>query len=100
MQAVVTKVTADFDRWTLMQANEPLIVQLQANWRGLLVRRPFQDRLAYLRSNQDRAVKLQATWKGYQQRKAYQERLAFLRQQAAVALRVSPCNYCTKCMWH
>ena len=93
-QNVVTKVTADYDRWTLMQSNEPLIVQLQSYWRGTLVRRPYQERLNYLQSNQDKAVRLQAYWKGYQQRKAYQERLAFLKRQAAVALRVSPSNYC------
>lgn len=87
---MVTKVTADFDRWTLMQANEPLIMQLQAKWRGFLVRRPYQDRLRYLQSHQEQAVKLQAYWKGHQQKKAYQERLTFLKEQAAVALRVSP----------
>lgn len=92
MQSVVTKVTADFDRWTLMQANEPVIVQLQAQWRGALVRRPYQERLSYLSSHQDKAVQLQAYWKGYQQKKAYQERLAFLKRQAAVALRVSATN--------
>ena len=89
VQAVVTKVTADFDRWTLMQANEPLIVHLQATWRGVMVRRPYQDRLNYLQSHQEQAVKLQAYWKGHQQKKAYKERLAFLKQQAAVALRVN-----------
>ena len=72
-----------------MQANEPLVVQLQAQWRGMLVRKPYQERLGYLHSQQDQTVKLQAYWKGYQQRKAYQERLDFLKRQAAVALRVS-----------
>ena len=86
---MVTKVTADFDRWTLMQSNEPLIVQLQAHWRGILVRRPYQERLSYLQSHKDKAVQLQAHWKGYQQRKAYKERLDFLKRQAAVAVRVS-----------
>ncbi len=86
---MVTKVTADFDRWTLMQANEPLIVQLQARWRGNLVRQPYQERLSYLRSHQDEAVRLQAYWKGFKQRKAYQERLEFLKKQAAVVVRVS-----------
>ena len=87
-QAVVTKVTADYDRWTLMEANEPLIVQLQAHWRGALVRRPFQDRLEYLRKHEAQAVVLQTHVKGYQQRKAYQSRLEFLRKQAAIAVRV------------
>ena len=88
LQAVVTKVTADYDRWTLMQANEPLIIQLQAHWRGVIVRKPFQERLAYLQSNKDKAIRLQAYWKGYRQRKAYRERMNFLKLQAAVAIRV------------
>ena len=72
-----------------MQANEPLIVQLQARWRGTLVRQPYQERLSYLRSHQDKAVRLQAYWKGYKQRKAYQERLEYLKKQVAVVVRVS-----------
>ena len=71
-----------------MEANEPLIVQLQAHWRGALVRRPFQDRLEYLRKHEAQAVLLQAHVKGYQQRKAYQDRLEFLRKQAAIIVRV------------
>ncbi len=41
-QAVVTKVTADYDRWALLKANEPLITQLQAHWKGALIRREFR----------------------------------------------------------
>ena len=71
-----------------MEANEPLIVQLQAHWRGGLVRRPFQKRVAYLREHKDQAVTLQAHWKGYRQRKDYRERLEFLKKQAAIAVKV------------
>ena len=88
VQAVVTKVTADYDRWTLMEANEPLIVQLQACWRGALVRKPFRERMGFLRDHKEQAVTLQAHWKGYRQRNAYKERLEFLKQQAAVAVKV------------
>ena len=71
-----------------MEANEPLIVQLQACWRGALVRKPFRERVNYLRDHKDQTVTLQAHWKGYRQRKAYRERLEFLKQQAAVAVKV------------
>lgn len=77
-----------------MEANEPLIVQLQACWRGALVRKPFKERLTYLRDHKDQAVKLQAQWKGYRQRKAYKERLEFLKQQAAVAVKVTQSVVC------
>ena len=72
-----------------MEANEPLIVQLQAHWRGALVRRPFVDRLKYLQDHQKEAVALQAHWKGFKQKKAYQERLEFLKKQTAIAVKVS-----------
>lgn len=62
MQSVVTKVTADFDRWALLKANEPLITLLQAMWRSILVRRVFRERLQYLRENEPSAVKLQVNW--------------------------------------
>ena len=88
---MVTKVTADYDRWTLMKANEPLIVQLQSHWRGALVRRPFRERMEYLRAHEAQAVQLQAHWKGYQQRKAYQDRLQYLQQQAATVVMVCVC---------
>ena len=88
IQSVITKVTADFDRWTLLEANEPLVVQLQARWRGILVRKAFQARLQYLRENEGSAVALQANWRGYRQRKAYKERLAYLNDQAAIAVKV------------
>ena len=88
IQSAITKVTADFDRWTLLEANTPLVVQLQARWRGMLVRRTYQARLQYLRDNADSAVALQAHWRGYRQRKAYQERLAYLNGQAATAVKV------------
>ena len=87
----MTKVTADYDRWTLMKANEPLIVQLQSHWRGALVRRPFRERMEYLRAHEAQAVQLQAHWKGYQQRKAYQDRLQYLQQQAATVVMVCVC---------
>ena len=89
-QAVVTNVTADYDRWALLKANEPLITQLQAHWKGALIRRAFSSRLDYLRAHEQQAVTLQAQWKGFQQRKSYQERLEFLKNQMAIALKVCP----------
>ncbi|XP_064390864.1 ras GTPase-activating-like protein IQGAP1 isoform X3 [Halichondria panicea] len=88
IQAVVTKVTADYDRWTLMQANEPLIIQIQARVRGARERRPYKERLEFLSSRQEDTVKLQAAWKGFKQRKAYTERLDYLSKQTAVAVKI------------
>ena len=59
LQVVVTKVTADFDRWTLLVSNEPLIIQLQARIRGNQRRKSFLSRLDFLGAHENQAVKLQ-----------------------------------------
>ncbi|XP_065909989.1 ras GTPase-activating-like protein IQGAP1 [Dysidea avara] len=78
IQTVVTKVTADFDRWALLKSNEPLVTLLQAMWKSILVRRAFRARLQYLRDNEASATKMQAYWRGYKQRVAFQERMKHL----------------------
>lgn len=88
IQVIVTKVTADYDRWTLLKSNEPLIIHLQSCWRGIVVRRVYRDRLEYLRAHEKEVVVLQAHLKGYLQRKAYQERLAFLRDQTPAIVKI------------
>lgn len=107
---VVTKVTADYDRWTLLKSNEPLIIQLQARIRGDQCRKIFLSRLDYLRAHEQQAIVLQvygvqcvvnivlhtaynyeflqSHWKGSKQKKSYQERLDYLTSQAAVAVKV------------
>ena len=82
-------MTADYDRWALLKSNEPLIVNLQAHWRAILVRRKFIERLDYLKSHETEVIKLQAQWKGFTQRKAYQERLALLKGNVHVVVLVS-----------
>jgi Ras GTPase-activating-like protein IQGAP1 len=88
IQVVVTKVTADFDRWTLLKSNEPLITQLQARIRGTQCRKSFLSRLDFLGAHEKQAVALQAHWKGSKQRKAYRERLAFLNSQATASVKL------------
>ena len=88
IQNVVTKVTADYDRWALLKANEPLVVQLQARWRGISVRKAYHSRLQYLRDNESSVVAIQARWKGYRQQKAYRERLDYLKRQMDVVVKV------------
>lgn len=58
-QVVVTKVTADYDRWALLKSNEPLIIQLQARLRGAKCRRAFSSRVDYLKAHEEQAVQLQ-----------------------------------------
>ena len=87
----MTKVTADFDRWALLKANEPLIVSLQSHWRGALVRRPFIKRMDYLKSHEKEAVKLQAQWRGFKQRTAYKERKELLVNSIHIVVKVSVC---------
>lgn len=58
-QMVVTKVTADYDRWTLLKSNEPLITLLQARLRGRQCRNSFLSRMDYLKAHEQQAVTLQ-----------------------------------------
>lgn len=92
MQVVVQRVTADYDRWALLKANEPLVVDLQARWKGVLVRRAFSSRLQFLRDHEAEAVKLQAQWKMCRQRKAYRERLQYLNELTAQTIKVGGCG--------
>eukprot|EP00079_Xenopus_tropicalis_P032482 XP_017946253.1 PREDICTED: ras GTPase-activating-like protein IQGAP2 [Xenopus tropicalis] len=79
IQLVVGKITADYNREQLWMANENLIILLQAQIRGYLLRKAFNERKAYLHKQEPSAVKLQACWKGYKQRKSYTDRLKLLQ---------------------
>ncbi|XP_021235256.1 ras GTPase-activating-like protein IQGAP2 isoform X7 [Numida meleagris] len=88
IQNIVGQVTADYNREQLWLANESLIVQLQAQARGFLVRRNFQDRKAYLQNQEPSAIKIQAFWKGFKQRKSYVDRLKVLQSNVAAVVKI------------
>ncbi|XP_072215193.1 ras GTPase-activating-like protein IQGAP2 isoform X3 [Excalfactoria chinensis] len=88
IQNIVGQVTADYNRKQLWLANESLIVQLQAQARGFLVRRNFQDRKAFLRNQEPSAIKIQAFWKGFKQRKSYVDRLKVLQSNVAAVVKI------------
>ncbi|KAM9328922.1 LOW QUALITY PROTEIN: ras GTPase-activating-like protein IQGAP2 [Gastrophryne carolinensis] len=79
IQDVVGKITADYNREQLWMANENLITLLQAQIRGYLTRKAFQERKAFLQHQEPQVIKIQASWKGYKQRKSYTDRLKFLQ---------------------
>uniref|UniRef100_A0A663N2I5 IQ motif containing GTPase activating protein 2 n=1 Tax=Athene cunicularia TaxID=194338 RepID=A0A663N2I5_ATHCN len=60
IQSIVGQVTADYNREQLWLANENLIVELQAQARGFLVRKNYQERKAYLQNQEPSKV----TWLG------------------------------------
>ncbi|XP_065836977.1 ras GTPase-activating-like protein IQGAP1 [Oscarella lobularis] len=88
IQAIVSEVSADFDRETLLKSKEPLIVQLQARVRGVLIRRKFRERLRYLREQESQVIKLQANWKGARQRKVFKDRLHYLADNTAAIVKI------------
>ncbi|XP_042681906.1 ras GTPase-activating-like protein IQGAP2 isoform X4 [Centrocercus urophasianus] len=88
IQNIVGQVTADYNREQLWLANESLIVQLQAQARGFLVRRNFQERKAYLQNQEPSAIKIQAFWKGFKQRKSYVDRLKVLQSNVAAIVKI------------
>uniref|UniRef100_A0A663N2A6 IQ motif containing GTPase activating protein 2 n=1 Tax=Athene cunicularia TaxID=194338 RepID=A0A663N2A6_ATHCN len=55
----IREVTADYNREQLWLANENLIVELQAQARGFLVRKNYQERKAYLQNQEPSAIKIQ-----------------------------------------
>ncbi|XP_053303934.1 ras GTPase-activating-like protein IQGAP2 isoform X2 [Spea bombifrons] len=79
IQAIIGKITADYNREQLWMANENLIILLQAQIRGYLLRKAFKERKDYLHQQEPYAIKLQASWKGYKQRKSYTGRLKVLQ---------------------
>ncbi|XP_064295390.1 ras GTPase-activating-like protein IQGAP2 isoform X5 [Phalacrocorax carbo] len=88
IQSIVGQVTADYNREQLWLANENLIVQLQAQARGFLVRKNYQERKAYLQNQEPSAIKIQAFWKGFKQRKNYVDRLNVLRGNVAAIVKI------------
>ncbi|KAM4810421.1 ras GTPase-activating-like protein IQGAP2 [Rhinophrynus dorsalis] len=79
IQIITGKITADYNREQLWMANESLIILLQAQMRGYLVRKAYKERKEFLHAQEPSAIKLQASWKGYKQRKSYTDRLKLLQ---------------------
>ncbi|XP_010157888.1 PREDICTED: ras GTPase-activating-like protein IQGAP2 isoform X1 [Eurypyga helias] len=88
IQSIVGQVTADYNREQLWLANENLIVQLQAQARGFLIRKNYQERKAYLRNQEPSAIKIQAFWKGFKQRKSYVDRLKVFQGNVAAIVKI------------
>ncbi|XP_074425802.1 ras GTPase-activating-like protein IQGAP2 isoform X5 [Larus michahellis] len=88
IQNIVGQVTADYNREQLWLANEKLIVQLQAQARGFLVRKNYKERKAYLQNQEPSAIKIQACWKGFKQRKSYVDRLKVLQGNVAAVVKI------------
>lgn len=88
IQSLVSTASADFDRETLLKSKEPLIVQLQARVRGVLLRRKFKDRLRYMKSQEATVVKLQANWKGMKQRRQFKDRKTYMTDNLAAIVKV------------
>ncbi|KAM8814731.1 ras GTPase-activating-like protein IQGAP3 [Rhynchonycteris naso] len=88
IQSAVTKVTAAHDRQQLWKANVGLVVQLQALFRGFLVRQKFAEHLHFLRTWLPAVIKIQAHWRGYRQQKKYLERLQYLKANVDAIIKI------------
>jgi len=42
-----------------MQSNEPLIVKLQANWKGYLARKAYKERRTFIKEHLPAIIKIQ-----------------------------------------
>ncbi|KAJ6669822.1 hypothetical protein lerEdw1_000371, partial [Lerista edwardsae] len=88
IQNIVGQITSDYNREQLWFANEDLIIQLQAQARGFLVRKKYKERKAYFQSQEPSVIKIQASWKGYKQKKAYSERLEMLQRNVSSIIKI------------
>ncbi|XP_014377011.1 ras GTPase-activating-like protein IQGAP2 isoform X3 [Alligator sinensis] len=88
IQKIVGQVTADYNREQLWLANENLIVQLQAQARGFLIRKSYKERKTYLQNQEPSVIKIQAFWKGHKQRKSYTNRLQVLKGDIAAIIKI------------
>lgn len=88
IQNIVSQITSDYNREQLWFANEDLIIQLQAQARGFLVRKKYKERKAYFQSQEPSVIKIQASWKGYKQRKAYSQRLEMFQKNVASVIKI------------
>ncbi|XP_004480659.2 ras GTPase-activating-like protein IQGAP3 isoform X1 [Dasypus novemcinctus] len=88
IQAAVTKVTAAYDRHQLWKANIGFVIQLQARFRGFLVRQKFAERSHFLRTWLPAIIRIQAHWRGRRQRKIYLERLQYLKANVDAVIKI------------
>ena len=56
---MVSRQTAEYDRWAYMQSNEPMIVKLQAHWKGYLERKAYKERLHFMKEQLPAIIKIQ-----------------------------------------
>ena len=89
IQHILTRVTGDYNRQKLLEANEHVVIQLQARWRGILLRREFNQRMQYLRDQRPHIVKIQANLKRQLQRKKYLDRVNYLKANEKAVITVS-----------
>ncbi|XP_013411467.1 ras GTPase-activating-like protein IQGAP1 [Lingula anatina] len=88
IQNIVTEVTAGHNRELLFAANEPFIVKIQAQIRGYLVRKQYNDRLDFMKTQLPAITKIQAWYRGNKQKQKYQTRLAELKEGEPAAVKI------------
>lgn len=88
IQSTISGVTAAYNREQLWNANEALIVKLQARCRGYLVRKEFSNRMNFLKKQVPAILAIQSHWRGYKQKVAFQDRLQYLRDHEAEAVKI------------
>ncbi|XP_043932308.1 ras GTPase-activating-like protein IQGAP1 [Protopterus annectens] len=86
--STISGVTAAYNREQLWNANETLIVKLQARCKGYLVRKEFSNRMNFLKKQVPAIIAIQSQWRGYKQKKAFQDRLQYLRHHETEAVKI------------
>ncbi|XP_072038418.1 ras GTPase-activating-like protein IQGAP1 isoform X2 [Amphiura filiformis] len=88
VQAILTRVTADYDRGLLFKANEDKIVLLQSHTRGVLARKAYQERLDFIKRQLPAIIRIQSWFKGRKQRQAYSDRVNYMKEHEEQAVKI------------
>uniref|UniRef100_A0A8C8HI21 IQ motif containing GTPase activating protein 2 n=1 Tax=Oncorhynchus tshawytscha TaxID=74940 RepID=A0A8C8HI21_ONCTS len=72
-------LTAEYNREQLWFANEALVTQLQASWKGYKQRKMYKDRMNVLQSNVGTVIKLQSFLKMWRAKSKYSQRLQYFK---------------------
>ncbi|XP_056142140.1 ras GTPase-activating-like protein IQGAP3 [Lampris incognitus] len=88
IQAGLSSVTAAHSRECQWKASEDLLVQLQAQSRGFLLRQRLGARLHFLNTQLPAVIRIQSHWRRYVQQRAYRQRLQYLYQNWRAVVKI------------
>ncbi|XP_075186392.1 ras GTPase-activating-like protein IQGAP3 [Anomaloglossus baeobatrachus] len=88
IQYTINKVTSGFKREKQWEANTDMLVRLQAQMRGFLIRQKFSERMHLLHKQVPAVTVIQAHWRGCRQRQEYLQRTRYLHHNVDAVIKI------------